>query len=222
MKKFAAILLTLTLIAGTAAAAPPELLTPYRQNTFLLFTETVLSGGRATCVGFYWKPHFRDSMGNVLRSLFASAGHCIVANHIRLGEYSYQLPLVLMYFSRYGGAPDFLVGTATDFRDPIVYFKEFEKEPSAEEKFFTVKNVPEWGKAIELQTLAYVKSERGQYVFKSEEPIQKGMSGSPVVTEKGELAGILMAMGINDPRLAYVMPMKDVLKIYELYGRGLE
>jgi hypothetical protein len=41
------------------------------------------------------------------------------------------------------------------------------------------------------------------------------MSGSPVVSQNGELVGILTGVGVWNKHMAYVMPIRDIIKIFK-------
>lgn len=215
MKTLAAIFLALFIFSGTASAMDfAELENLYNQTTFMLWTDTEGSEGRPACYGFYWKPQTRTPYGLVIRSLYLSAGHCVVAPTIRHGQWDYQDPFIKFVIFKKNELPDMLFGEMTDMRYNAAYFGEFSGEPSPDGVFYTNRHAPEWGKKLELQKLKFLEQDKdGFWIFESENPLAPGMSGSPVISQNGELAGILTAVGANNNRLAYVMPIRDVVKI---------
>jgi len=188
----------------------------YQKNTFLLWNDTALSGGKPVCAAFYWKVRAKNSRGEISRSFYLSTGHVKTGRLVRdpNDDFTYRKTTVLFQINKSDFAPDFLVGTMSDERINPTYFKELTGNLKDSEPVFMAKIMPERGKTIELQRLQMIE-DRGDYLsFRSEYAAQEGMSGLPVVTGDGKLVGIFIGFLEDDPFIVYVMPMREVIKVY--------
>ena len=225
------LILTALFFLGAAVSAMPvvaddllNLRELYKNNTFLLWNGHESGGGEPVGAAFYWNVRSRDSRGGIERSFFLSAGHIMKGRLIRgpNSDVTYRIPKVLFRINKSDLAPDFLVGTLTEYRSNPTYFKKLSRDLKAGEHVFTASTNPEWGKKIELQRMRLIEDRGNILSFQAEFPSQDGMSGLPVVTREGELVGIYVGDSEDNPLVVYVMPMREVIKIYRFVGGDME
>lgn len=225
------LILTALFFLGAAVSAVPvmaddflNLRELYQNNTFLLWNEHASLGGEPVGAAFYWKVRSRDSRGGIERSFHLSAGHIMNGRLVRgpNSDITYRIPKVLFRINKSDLAPDFLVGTLTEYRANPTYFKKLSRDLKAGEHVFTASTNPEWGKKIELQRLRLIEDHGNILSFQAEFSSRDGMSGLPVVTREGELVGIYVGDSEDNPFVVYVMPMREVIKIYKYIGGDME
>ncbi len=202
------------LYCGNALASekiPFEIENLYNQAVTSLWIKSDIDNNQPICSVFYWKPQIIAD--KIERSYILTAGHCH-GEYLRL-DYAWWTTFSTHLVVK-TNKMDYCLISVNDFRTNPVYFK-VSRLLKAGEAAYTTKSVLEYGKRIELQRLAYIgqNDEIGTAVFRGESPLEKGMSGSPVVSEAGELLGILVMGDINDRSIYYVLPLVEFIKVFE-------
>jgi len=206
-------LLYLILYAAPVVAADDyiSLETLYNQTAFPLLAQR--TDNEPVCAVFYLKPHKFSEIDNkeILSSYVISAGHC-PGRLIKRNDTSWHEFKTLATFTTEN--IDVLIGAISELRTNITYFEQG-RFPHENETTYTAKTLMNINSPTEIQTLKFVGTDRNNQtlIFRGEVPIQKGMSGSPVISDKGELLGIVIRLYPEDELLYEVLPYNHIIKI---------
>lgn len=225
-EKFIVMILALILYTSPASAQTDN--DKYSNKGARLIQELALTGSKNADFPeryiFYFRP-LTDSNG--LYSYMASAGHEItdLFANTETGWVDIRHGVIISTKKL-----DFYIGIMVDFRKNFTYFT-IDKYSDAPLVAYTVREPASTVKKPSVQALQRVNEgelnntrleicERDDIIiFKAEVPIQPGFSGAPVVSEDGDLLGILIGACHLDLRIYHVTPISTVLKIFNKYAK---
>ena len=230
LKGIIIVLTTLVVFSNLPATAGAE---PALTHKIYTDGETLLSSlllplstdqKEAKCYASYFRPGvFRGGQQYVL---VLAPAHCLGAApnlnfYINIPGRGWKLMEPVAFLSRLGGSlPDLFIGQIREERPFPLYFK-IENCPSLSDKngvFLTAATPARLGKTPETQKLKFVGRTSDDFLeFRAEKSIELGLSGAPVVTKDGCLAGMIV---MHDPLVhqrAYAMPVDKIMEIYNLY-----
>lgn len=184
----------------------------YNQVVVTLWDKSDLDNNQPVCSIFFWKPQIMAAT-TIERSYILTAGHC-QGKYLRLDDAWWSTFTTHLTIST--DKMDYSLGSVWEFRDKPSYFKA-SRAPQTGEVAHTTNSVLEYGKRIKLQHLTYIgwSNNADAILFRGELPLEKGMSGSPVISESGELLGILVMGDQNDLSKYFVLPIDKFLRVFE-------
>lgn len=186
-----AVIAMATVVSAPSYAADENGVLPqlFNKTAFPLFSQ--ITDNNTMCTVWYLGPFDTpEYRGAIHRSYIVSAGHCF-GRLIRRSENSFQEFAALAAVTTL--AKDVLIGVITDLREEEIYFGKWRK-PRPDEVAYTTSAILEFGTPAKLQKLTFVGRDPNHktLLFKGEVPVRHGMSGSPVISEEGELLGMII------------------------------
>ncbi len=219
------IIIILTFTIWMNAASAQEIDNKYSNKGALLIQELALTGSKNADFPeryvFYFKP-LTDTNG--LYSYMASAGHEITElfANTEIG-WTYIRNRVEIHTQNL----DLYIGLMVDFRKDMTYFT-VDKYRETPQVVYTVRE-PASSKKPSIQALKKINQpdldntrlelcqSNDLVLFQAEIPIQSGFSGAPVVSENGDLLGILIGACTLDMRIYHVTPISTIVKTFNKY-----
>ncbi len=206
---FSALFLTPAAAIAADNAVAKELVELYNNTTFPLWGSR--EDKEPLCAISYLLAQQLDIFNKeVERSFLVSAGHC-GGGALRLSD-SFEY-IVAVLGTVVTGTHDELIASALDLRGRVTYFGP-PRSPRSGETVYAAKTLMRHNGKTELQRLEFVgRNEAAKsLLFRGEVPIQKGMSGSPVISADGEFLGIIVRLNPADDYLYEIIPAETVMR----------
>lgn len=173
---------------------------------------------------FYFKP-LTDV--NSPYSYMASAGHKITELFVKTENGWLDIIHEILISTK---NTDIYIGIMVDSRKDLTYFtiNKYRETPLVA---YTVQEPVSLLRKPPIQALQRINQEElnntrlelcqndNLILFQAEVPIRPGFSGAPIVSEDGDLLGILIGSCQLDSRIYYVTPISTVLKIFNKYTK---